>query len=462
MEEFLAWVLKAGMALIGLPVVLAAVAAIVWFLIASSNRRTLGIIYILIVYSIEIFTHIPKPYLDLGGLQAYAADILVVVLLAIIVLEWFRRPLPLQVPMMIWLIFGGLLLYSVATGLSQYGKSGGTEARDYTYYWVVGFYCCTCNFTEEEIRKIGSWCTWTGYLLIGIAFYRWIGLYVGFVPLELVMDVGITSVFRVLPSQGAIFLAGLALLQGLAWLRGTGSRWCGVHAMVFIIAILVLQHRSVWLAFAVGALYLAFQERRYLPGKFPWLLGFLVFAGIATGIAAAFGYLDPLFDALDASFSSVTASRSTVTDRMGGWESLVDDWRNSDWKTHLLGFPYGHGWHRVIEGRVAEYGPHNFYVETTLRMGVLGLLFMVLATATGAVLGLASKVDSETEYLATRGCGVMLLASLVYYVPYSASYVQGAVTGIALSMIMQRSSRRRQQRLAADKARRANSQYRFR
>lgn len=437
--------LPSAFAVVAAPLVLGAVIAIVWFFIASSNKRILGMAYVLMIFAFDLFTHYPRPYLNLGGLQAYPADILVVVLMVVVVLESFKRPVPLQGPLLLWLALGGLLFASLALGLSQYGKSAGTEARDYVYYWCVGLYACTCDFDDGEMKKIAKWATWCAYGLIVIAIYRWVGLALGFVPRSFVLDIGITSVFRALPSEAAFFLAAAALVHGMAWLRGTGTPRSGLHALIFAAIVLVLQHRSVWLASVVAGAYLLIQERKHLPRQFPWLLGFVLVGGIGTGIAATVGYLDPLFDALDASLSSVTASRSTVTDRMFGWESLLDEWANSSTKTLLFGFPYGHGWHRFVDGKIAEYSPHNFYVDMLLRVGVVGLGLLVLATLLALVYSLLGRVESEPEYLQVRGFGLILIASVVYYVPYSASYTHGAVTGLALAQIMHRSIRRRRQ-----------------
>lgn len=445
MDELSSLLMPSAMTIVAAPFVLVAVIAIVWFFIASSNKRTLGMAYVLAIFAFEILTHYPRPYVSLGGLQAYPADILVVVLMVVVVLESFKRPVRLQGPLLLWLALGGLLFTSLALGLSQYGKSAGTESRDYVYFWCVGLYACTCEFDEAEMKKIAKWATWCAYGLIAIALYRWIGLALGFVPRSFVLDIGITSVFRALPSEAAFFLAAAALVHGMAWLRGTGSPRSGLHALIFAAIVVVLQHRSVWLATVVAGAVLMVQERKHLPRQFPWLLGFVLLAGIGMGIAATFGYLDPLFDALDASLSSVTASRSTVTDRMFGWESLLDEWANSSTKTLLFGFPYGHGWHRFVDGKVAEYSPHNFYVDMLLRVGVVGLGLLVLATLMALCYSLVAKVESEPEYLQIRGFGLILVASVVYYVPYSASYTHGAVTGLALAQIMHRSIRRRQQ-----------------
>lgn len=421
---------------------------LIWFFIASTDRRTLCVGYVLLAFLFEVFIH-KQPYFQLG-LQIYPNDLLSLLLLACMVMGTFTRPLPLKEgALLIWLALGACILTSFAIGLGRYGTAAGTEVREYFYYWAVGLFCCTADFDEPALRRIGRWALWTAYGLIGIALYRWIGVAVGLVPASLLREVGVTSDFRALPSHAALYLSVAALVATMAWLRGTGGARSGLHAFIFTAFVLILQHRSVWIAHLVGLLYLAFQERDALPRRFPWILAFLLIGGISVGIAAIFGYLDPLFEALWASTISVIDSQSSVTDRVFGWESLVADWASSSIGTLLLGFPYGHGWRRVIDGRVIEFSPHNFYVDMLLRVGLVGVAILLWANVMATVHSLRAKVTSEVEYLLLRGMGVILVVAFVYYVPYTGHYVLGAVTGLALAQIIRL---RRRAAASADRA----------
>lgn len=426
---------QSSMVLVGSLFALLLAVGLVWFFIVSSDRRTLCIAYLVLAFLFEIFMH-KQPYVSLG-LQLYLNDVISLILVSAILLGWLSRPLPFkQGALLVWLALGAVIMTSFGLGLGSYGKAAGTEVREYFYYWAAGLYCCTANFDEAQIRRIARWLVWGAYGLIGIALYRWIGVALGFVPASLLKDVGVTSDFRVLPSSAAFCLCAAGLLQTMAWLRRTGSRWSGWHAVIFTAFVLILQHRSVWVAHGVAVLYLFAQERRHLPSRFPLLLGASLFAGMALSIAAMFGVLDGLFDALRESATSVTKSQSSVTDRVFGWESLVADWSNSSIGTLLLGYPFGHGWRRVIDGRIIEFSPHNFYVDLLLRVGVVGLALMLLATLMAMVHGLRAKTESEHEYLLLRGLGLVLLAALFYYVPYSGNYLHGAITGLALAQMI--------------------------
>lgn len=431
----------AGIAFGSIGVIVAAIAVIGFFL-ASSNKAVVCAGYMLIAFLFEIFMH-EQPYVQIG-LQVYPNDVVFMVIAVCIGLVGVSRRLPVfEFQTVVWLLLGAVMMASFGQGLMQYGKAAGTELREVFYFWVAGLFCCTVPLESADIRRLARWFLWGAYALIGIAVYRWVGLALGFVPRSLLLDVGVTSVFRALPSHAAFYLSVVALVQTMAWLRGTGRGAAGLHALVLTAFVLILQHRSVWVAHALGGAYLLVQERRFLPQRFALLLGFTLVAGMGLGIAAMLGALDGLFDALQESTASLTSSRSSVTDRVFGWESLVVDWSNSSVGTLLLGFPFGHGWRRVVDGRIIEFSSHNFYVDLLLRLGVVGVGLMLLATLTAMVHGLRAKAESEHEYLLLRGLGLVLLASLVYYIPYSGNYLHGAVTGLALAQVIRRHQRDR-------------------
>jgi hypothetical protein len=428
-------VVTSASALAGSAVVFAISLALVWFMLVSGSRHVLCSAYVLVAFLFEIFM-VKQPYVEVG-LQLYPNDVMSLVVLASIVISSFSRPLPVAtVPAVVWLAFGVVMVGSLLQGLVYYGKAAGTEVRDYFYYWAVGLYFLVTPWTKGDLVRVARWYHWGGYALVAIALYRWIGLAIGFVPESLLLEVGVTSVFRALPSHAAFYLAMAGLFHFLAWLRGMGTQWSGVHALAFLGLSIVLQHRSVWIATAVAMLAIIVLENRKLGRRLPLLLALGGIGLTAAGIAAGLGWLDELADAMLRSVVSVLDSRSSVTDRVFGWGSLVEDWAGSSIGTLLLGFPYGHGWRRVIDGRVIEFSPHNFYVDLLLRVGFIGVTLMVLATLMAMAHNFRRAVSSEGEYLLRRGLAVALLANLIFYVPYSGTYMHGAITGLALGLML--------------------------
>jgi len=61
---------------------------------------------------------------------------------------------------------------------------------------------------------------------------------------------------------------------------------------------------------------------------------------------------------------------------------------------------------------------------------------MLVASMAALVHAFLGTTRSERDHVATRAIGVILLAALVYYVPYSASYLHGALTGLGLARLI--------------------------
>lgn len=434
MDQLLGVLTTSAAAAVALVATLSIAIGALWVLISSSEHRTLCMGYLLVGFLVQTFV-LEQPYITLG-LQLYIDDFISMLMMASIAISFLRRPLPVGEPAFLaWSGFGVIMLVSFVIGTMAYGTAAGTELRPNFYFWVAGLYCCTAEFDEKDIRRLARWFLWGAYALIGIAMYRWIGVQAGFLPAHLVFA-GYVGDFRPVGSHTAFYLAAAGLVQLLAWIRGTGTRWSGWHAVAMGAAVLVLQHRSVWFAYAVGVAFLIVLERRHMPRRFPWALGFGLAAGIAIGIAAAFGLLDSLFERLEESILTMGDSRSTFSDRVFGWYALIDEWFAASLKVQLFGYPYGYGFRRVVEGIVVDYAPHNFYVEMLLRVGLVGTLLMLAAMVAGLVSGVVTRAQTESDYLLTRGLAVVIVAAFVYFLAYQSYHLQGAIVGLALAQII--------------------------
>ena len=437
----LSTIINSGIVAAGAVVIVGVVSIGVWLFINSAARKTVPIALLLVGFCLEsIF--VKQPYVQFG-LQIYPNDVISLFVLLSTVAGFFYRPLPVhETPFLLWLSFGATMILSFIVGLSEYGRYAGTEVRPFFYLWIAGLYCCAAEFNESEVRRIGGWCVWAAYAFIGISIYFWIGVELGLVNRKELFGDSEGTVFRPVGSHAAFFVATVAMIQIMAWLRGTGTRHSGLHAAVLIVFVTVLQHRSVWIAAVVGLLCVMLLERRHLLKRFPFLLGFVVVITLSATIAAWLGYLDELGRTLVQSTLSMGDPQGTFAARVDGWVRLVDSWTAASTQTLLLGFPFGHGYTRMYKDQLIEFGPHNFYLDLVLRVGIVGAILFMLVTLIAIVRSLRAKHESEFEYLLTRGLAVGLIASLVYYIAYPSYYIVGAATGIALAHIM------RQQRLA--------------
>jgi O-antigen ligase len=104
-----------------------------------------------------------------------------------------------------------------------------------------------------------------------------------------------------------------------------------------------------------------------------------------------------------------------------GWTDLL----HSDHSVAglALGFRFGTGYRRIIDGQVVTASPHSFYVATVLRLGLIGLIALAFLYwnvwkhrhQSAAALGISSLTVA-----------LLLIALVVFSLTYQPSFVMGA------------------------------------
>lgn len=424
---------------LGLLLVFLASVGTVRLALISAEHRSFGAAVLLLAYLIETAL-VTAPSVEVG-LNISSNDVAALLMLLALFIGAATRPLPLRQPLFLaWLGFAAIILMNLALGLDTHGARAGVEIRPTFGFLVATLYFCIIDFTPDELRRMARWCTLAGYGVVGIALYRWIGFATGLIPLSAIVEVGAGNEFRVLRSDAAFFLAMLSLAHFLLWLRGSGSRLAGFHALLFGLLVVVLQHRSAWGAYALGMSLVLVHQHRHLWRRLPFMLAFSLLAGGALAIAATLGAFDQLVDSLVESLVSVGHANSTATDRIAAWDTLLSEWKGADGWDILFGFPFGHGFRWYINHTPVDFQPHNFYVFLLLRTGACGLLlFLVVSTAT-CLHALGTETRGETDELLVRCLGFIMFSMLVYYIPYQAISIHGALTGLAIGLFIHRPS----------------------
>jgi hypothetical protein len=417
-----------------IPFVFAMLFALVgfWMVVATASRVTSGAWTVGIAFLIET-AFVRAPFIPMG-IKVSTDDLAFALLAAALVMRVLFFELPRrQAVYGIWLAIGAVFFISFGLGLSIFGTAAGVEARPNFYFWMAGLYFASFSYSPETLKKmwrITQWCAW---LVAAIVVYRWVGLKLGFVSERLVEFAGASSEFRVVGSNPTFFMGAMGVAYFALWLRHS-RRMALLAALVMLGLVLVLQHRSVWVA-TFGALALvAWHQRAAIAAKaFP-----IIGMGVAmVGIMAILIALNPsnrLTETITRSAVSVTESHGTHTDRLEGWRVLLTDYVGYSPGEWMLGKPYGTGYERYSGGSLRSYSPHNFYIQLLLRLGAIGVLLFLWAHFI-----LRSRVrriaaDSSDSTLLTVLLAV-LAANLLYYIPYQGFYLQGAFYGVLIGYL---------------------------
>ena len=161
-----------------------------------------------------------------------------------------------------WLIYCAVFAVSLVTGLATYGSGAGVQARPYFYFVAAGLCGMSFSVDEKRVRLVLNALVGVAVLLMFITAYRWVVYYT---PIkELLPPEGFYNndgPIRVIRSHEALVLAQV-LVASLFFARGSG--WLVVARAIsplLLAVVVVLQHRSVWVAGLAGVLAALFVSR---------------------------------------------------------------------------------------------------------------------------------------------------------------------------------------------------------
>ena len=340
-----------------------------------------------------------------------------------------------------WLFFCAVVCVSLLTGLASFGSTAGVQARPYFYFVVAGLYAMSFAMNERRLRMVFDAFVATAFLLILLAVYRWVVYYT---PIPSLLPPGgtynIDGAIRVIYSHHTIVVAQV-LVGGFFFVAASrGFSVARLFSPFLLGAVLVLQHRSVWLATLVGVM-MRFLLGRSRSGSAAGQLLIVAAIVAVTAIPLAFNSkLSGVTQQLGTSASSALAGQGTTGERLKSWKEIVKNWYGAGARSILIGQSFGTDNARYVKdsrGAVKKisYMAHNFYVQTLFNTGLLGLLSF-LAAAWYVVAGLYricrdGRGGPEAEVLL-----VLMAMQLAYYVPYGTDYLQSLLFGSALAYVI--------------------------
>lgn len=324
--------------------------------------------------------------------------------------------------------FGLTVLWSLVTGLLTYGP--GTAINDSrTYVRVVAalLYFSTTSPGDDAFDALMTPWLWLTGALVALTFARWGALMVGMGDAWWARadDMRVIDAFRT-----------LVLLQVLLLLWGAPPpvpRRLMAAAPVLLAAVVLLQHRTLWIALAVGAIVWAALTRRLARRVIPAAVAAVVVGGVLS--FTLFGGPSTIGSELEDSATNA----GTFVWRVEGWRQLVLDRGPDEISEVALGYPFGAGFERRIEGRIVDVTPHNFFVQTYLRTGLVGL-GILLALYAGAMRGLL-RTPGWGRYLTAPALLVLLVTQLIFLQTSHPSFEQAVLVGLAIATAVTPASR---------------------
>jgi ABC-type multidrug transport system fused ATPase/permease subunit len=422
-----------------LPILIIAIVGGVLFASLSlyfRSRPLAGANIVLAVYLIEIlFVHVPPIPL---GVQIYPADIVFALLFGAVM---FRYAIGMpKLRAFRWILIALFLLYfiSVARGFALFGlKQTANEGRGWFYFLTGMAYFSSFSLSSSMRKKLMTRWFVASVLMIVIAMFRWVAVATG-VSVGTDWAEGGTSI-RVLNSSAAFFLAMAFFGSMFLNLSHRGPKWQRRAFYVLGPVILLLQHRTVWEVMIVGLLWLGLRDARFRKKAKGAIVG-MALVGIMMG-GFVFGYRSEL---ISGTLRNSATNGDTFLWRVVGWYQLVfNNFADNDNPTlrkldRTIGQPFGTGYERMVLGaHLPPFTvPHNYYVETYLRLGIVGLFLLILLYVSGMRRMKRMRPRFRNHaYPNPNFWHLVLLSQLCFFLTYGASYDQSILAGAALAGI---------------------------
>lgn len=341
---------------------------------------------------------------------------------------------------MLWLLVFLSLLVAFAHGVQSFGFQAATISyRRFFYVSAAIIYMLSFSWEDRDInRLLGMWML-AAVILALVAIADWLGL-----SASPMMDNQILiNAFdnqRVLPASSAFILAQAGLIGLAAWSRPGEGSYQRLLSILCLVVMGLLYHRTVWVATFAGIIaILLLQPRALARLGVPLAIGLLLTLALwtfQTGLGDT-----SLAASMKAAITEPFTEDSSYNWRVEGWQILVSRALSDGVATIVMGAGFGVGYARQMGWALVQYSPHNFYLETFLNAGLLGMGLWCLATLEMGVRIVRGGVPGINR-LDRTGAMALLVAIGVYNIPYTLSSEQGLLIGMLAAIVRSRPGER--------------------
>jgi O-Antigen ligase len=391
-------------------------ATVVWIL-AYHRRMAFSIIFATMVPTL---LWVPPPAINIGTISVNAIDGLALAAAAVAIggIGARRSGLPMALVSLFALALLVLLL-----GIQQHTlPTAVNEFRPFFYFLSAAIYVGSSSQKVPDNFGLAVTVVFCAAVITLLAIYNWsrYGLRSNSGPILVGND------FR--DPRAVNASAALVIMQAAITLLVAGGLRKKIPgrisiSLIFIIMVVLLQHRTVWVI-AIAALAIGFlldpsiRGKRAGRGVIGLASGFLGATVIYILTVGSMGY------DLPASVANMTGSGSTFQWRLTSWRLLLDQYHGTlGW---VFGHPFGEGYARKLSGIMVTTTPHNFYVQTILRLGLIGLCLLI------AVYAGLWRYTADIPW-----ARVLLISQALYFVSYAPDMAQGAMLGMVISTVAQ-------------------------
>lgn len=398
------------------------------YAIYSFSTKPIGAVICILLASVIDAWFVVLPTVKIG-LNIYIHDGLFILMfissmIRILFLGQFRYISPL------WAVYGILLFYELFVGLKLSGTAAGVDFRSLFYYWTGTLYFMSFSYTNEFLDKVRKYWLLICSILLFIVYFRFVAelLHLPMAVTWISADSGDIR-FRVISSGQAYLLCISIIMLFIHYLMPGEIKPSKIAVALFIIAIIALQHRSVWAATLFGILSAtllpSIKSSKLFTNIFIiGILGFILLSPILY-----FGFADKILSMIGKSAERATnLTEGTFGARVKGWEHIMSYWLQSPFLNQLFGEPFGDNYAGM------KSFPHNFTFQNLMRVGALGtFIFYCIYLLILGKLYLNIRNNAEDKFYSALFF-MLIISQMTYYIPYGTGPEHGIILGIAASL----------------------------
>lgn len=319
------------------------------------------------------------------------------------------------------IIFASLfsILFSFVLGYITYGFNTWLiyDIRKFLYHIILILFATTCD-VKINIASIKKWVKRIAY---GLVVYIYIGTAIHYV---FGMQLGLYTDERPLPSHYAISLVIYVLYEVYEQLYKKKKPSISLSTMFAIIAIVINRYNTTWVALLGGIIVLIImlpEKKKLLNTRFFSQVFYSISILIIIYILFAdSSFMSAVFETGD-KFNNMSSRDSTFSTRVELWIAMLSTLNE---RTVFIGLPMGSGYAVNYRGVTWQFNPHNGYVETIMRTGIIGCVLLSLCYVCGIISSIKGK-----HYFSVAA----IVAMAIYFVAYTYEFELSFILGFILS-----------------------------
>lgn len=319
-----------------------------------------------------------------------------------------------------------IIFFNFASGLIDFGLNNSLvqDIRKFVYHIILIVFATTSDVKIDTYTVL----KWAKRFAYAAVLYIYIGTFLHY---TFGIQLGAYDDERPLVVHYAILLVVFILYEVYEQLYIYKYPCIAPHTIFAIIAVIINRYNTTWVALFVGIIVLMIflpEKRRLLNPYFITLVIAIIVAVIVAMLLFANTSVMSAILTTSEKFENLGKSESTFGTRLELWGGLL---ATLDKKTIWTGVSMGSGYGISYRGTIWQYDPHNGYVETIMRMGIIGCVLLLISY----VYAIRKSLKNGFQV------GAAIVAAMAFYfIAYTYEFELSFILGYIIALNMNKES----------------------